>query len=213
MVQPGMVYISQPTENGTLYSRKELQEISDVCRRAGLYLFVDGARCGYGLMAEGNDVMLPDLATLADVFYIGGTKVGAMFGEAVVITNPALKKDFRYFIKQHGAMLAKGRLLGIQYEVLFTDDLYEKIALHADKLAMDIRHAFESHHVSLLYDSITNQQYPILTDEELAAFSEKYSFWCKTDAQHSAVRVCTSWATKEEHVNALLADIDRICKR
>ena len=203
MVQPGMVYISQPTENGTLYSRKELQEISDVCRRAGLYLFVDGARCGYGLMAEGNDVMLPDLATLADVFYIGGTKVGAMFGEAVVITNPALKKDFRYFIKQHGAMLAKGRLLGIQYEVLFTDDLYEKIALHADKLAMDIRH------VSLLYDSITNQQYPILTDEELAAFSEKYafSFWCKTDAQHSAVRVCTSWATKEEHVNALLADI------
>ena len=215
MVQPGMVYISQPTENGTLYSRKELQEISDICRRAGLYLFVDGARCGYGLMAEGNDVMLPDLATLADVFYIGGTKVGAMFGEAVVITNPALKKDFRYFIKQHGAMLAKGRLLGIQYEVLFTDDLYEKIALHADKLAMDIRHAFESHHVSLLYDSITNQQYPILTDEELAAFSEKYafSFWCKTDAQHSAVRVCTSWATKEEHVNALLADIDRICKR
>jgi len=166
-------------------------------------------------MAEGNDVMLPDLATFADVFYIGGTKVGAMFGEAVVITNPALKKDFRYFIKQHGAMLAKGRLLGIQYEVLFTDDLYEKIALHADKLAMDIRHAFESHHVSLLYDSITNQQYPILTDEELAAFSEKYafSFWCKTDAQHSAVRVCTSWATKEEHVNALLADIDRICKR
>ena len=133
MVQPGMVYISQPTENGTLYSRKELQEISDVCRRAGLYLFVDGARCGYSLMAEGNDVMLPDLATLADVFYIGGTKVGAMFGEAVVITNPALKKDFRYFIKQHGAMLAKGRLLGIQYEVLFTDDLYEKIALHADK--------------------------------------------------------------------------------
>ena len=199
MVQPGMVYISQPTENGTLYSRKELQEISDVCRRAGLYLFVDGARCGYGLMAEGNDVMLPDLATLADVFYIGGTKVGAMFGEAVVITNPALKKDFRYFIKQHGAMLAKGRLLGIQYEVLFTDDLYEKIALHADKLAMDIRHAFESHHVSLLYDSVTNQQYPILTDEELAAFSEKYafSFWCETDAQHSAVRVCTSWATKE----------------
>lgn len=111
MVQPGMVYISQPTENGTLYSRKELQEISDVCRRAGLYLFVDGARCGYGLMAEGNDVMLPDLATLADVFYIGGTKVGAMFGEAVVITNPALKKDFRYFIKQHGAMLAKADCL------------------------------------------------------------------------------------------------------
>ena len=215
MVQPGMVYISQPTENGTLYSRKELQEISDVCRRAGLYLFVDGARCGYGLMAEGNDVMLPDLAALADVFYIGGTKVGAMFGEAVVIVNPALKKDFRYFIKQHGAMLAKGRLLGIQYEVLFTDHLYEKIALHADELAIRIRHAFEKHNVSMLYDSVTNQQYPVLTDTELAAFSKKYAFrfWCKTDDTHSAVRVCTSWATKEEVVDELIRDIDQICNR
>ena len=215
MVQPGMVYISNPTENGTIYYKQELEAISRVCHECGMPLFLDGARLGYGLMAADNDVTLEDIARLCDVFYIGGTKVGALFGEAVVITNPAISKDFRYMIKQRGGMLAKGRLLGIQYEVLFTDDLYEKIALHADKLAMDIRHAFESHHVSLLYDSITNQQYPILTDEELAAFSEKYafSFWCKTDAQHSAVRVCTSWATKEEHVNALLADIDRICKR
>lgn len=215
IVQPGMVYISQPTENGTLYSRAELEQISAVCRRAGLFLFVDGARCGYGLMAQGNDVMLPDLAALADVFYIGGTKVGAMFGEAVVIVNPALKKDFRYFIKQHGAMLAKGRLLGIQYEVLFTDHLYEKIALHADELAMRIRHAFEKHNVSMLYDSVTNQQYPVLTDTELAAFSKKYafSFWCKTDDTHSAVRVCTSWATKEEVVDELIRDIDQICNR
>ena len=213
IVQPGMVYISQPTENGTLYTKSELAKISEVCHKAGLYLFVDGARCGYGLMADGNDVMLPDLAQLADVFYIGGTKVGAMFGEAVVIVNPALKKDFRYYIKQHGAMLAKGRLLGIQYEVLFTEHLYEKIALHADQLAMQIRHAFEKHNVAMLYDSVTNQQFPILTDAQLAAFSEKYafSFWCKTDASHSAVRVCTSWATKEEHVNELLQDIDRIC--
>ena len=215
IVQPGMVYISQPTENGTLYSRAELEQISAVCRRTGLFLFVDGARCGYGLMAQGNDVMLPDLAALADVFYIGGTKVGAMFGEAVVIVNPALKKDFRYFIKQHGAMLAKGRLLGIQYEVLFTDHLYEKIALHADELAIRIRHAFEKHNVSMLYDSVTNQQYPVLTDTELAAFSKKYafSFWCKTDDTHSAVRVCTSWATKEEVVDELIRDIDQICNR
>lgn len=215
IVQPGMVYISQPTENGTLYSKTELEQISAVCRKAGLFLFVDGARCGYGLMAQGNDVMLPDLAALTDVFYIGGTKVGAMFGEAVVIVNPALKKDFRYFIKQHGAMLAKGRLLGIQYEVLFTDHLYEKIALHADDLAIRIRHAFEKHNVSMLYDSVTNQQYPVLTDTELAAFSEKYafSFWCKTDDTHSAVRVCTSWATKEEVVDELIRDIDHICNR
>ena len=121
----------------------------------------------------------------------------------------------RYFIKQHGAMLAKGRLLGIQYEVLFTDHLYEKIALHADELAMRIRHAFEKHNVSMLYDSVTNQQYPVLTDTELAAFSKKYafSFWCKTDDTHSAVRVCTSWATKEEVVDELIRDIDQICNR
>ena len=213
MVSPKMVYISDTTEIGTVYTKAELTALRHCCDEHGLLLFLDGARLGSALTSPASDLTLPDLAALTDVFTIGGTKNGALFGEAVIMTVPC--GHFRWHMKQRGGMLAKGRLLGIQYEVLFTDDLYEKIALHADKLAMDIRHAFESHHVSLLYDSITNQQYPILTDEELAAFSEKYafSFWCKTDAQHSAVRVCTSWATKEEHVNALLADIDRICKR
>ena len=142
MVQPGMVYISNPTENGTLYNKKELQAISEVCKEYGLPLFLDGARLGYGLAAQGNDITLPDLAQYCDVFYIGGTKVGALFGEAVVITREALKKDFRYFIKQKGGMLAKGRLLGIQFEELFRDDLYMEVSAHADRLAMKIRKAF-----------------------------------------------------------------------
>ena len=207
MVQPGMVYISQPTENGTLYSRKELQEISDVCRRAGLYLFVDGARCGYGLMAEGNDVMLPDLATLADVFYIGGTKVGAMFGEAVVITNPALKKDFRYFIKQHGAMLAKGRLLGIQFLTLFEEKRYFEISAHASRLAEKIHDELKDMGVKFYVDSPSNQQFVILPDAVLEKLKDDFAFeyQARVDDTHSAVRICTCWATKEENVEALLA--------
>ena len=142
IVQPGMVYISHPTENGTLYEKEELQALSRTCRELGLPLFLDGARLGYGLMSEKSSLSLSEIAELTDVFYIGGTKVGALFGEAVVITNPALKKDFRYLIKQHGGMLAKGRLLGIQFDVLFTDNLYFDIAKGADELAMRLRLAF-----------------------------------------------------------------------
>ena len=209
MVKPGMVYISHPTENGTLYSLAELEEISAVCRRYGLVLFADGARLGYGLAAPGADVTLPDLARLTDVFYIGGTKVGALFGEAVVITNDALKRDFRYFIKRHGGMLAKGRLLGLQFDTLMTDGLYMRVSEHAIRLAMKLRAAFERAGFPLAYDSPTNQQFPIVPDALLEKLSKKYSFsvWGKPDAEHTTVRFCTSWATREEDVDALIADI------
>ena len=212
IVQPGMVYISHPTENGTLYAKEELQALSRTCRELGLPLFLDGARLGYGLMAEKSSLGLTDIAELTDVFYIGGTKVGALFGEAVVITNPALKKDFRYLIKQHGGMLAKGRLLGIQFDVLFTDNLYFDIAKGADELAMRLKAAFLEKGYGLRYDSYTNQQFPILPNEHLGKLKEKYSygFWEVVDDSHSAVRFCTSWATKKEAVDALIADIEAL---
>lgn len=212
MVQPGMVYISHPTENGTLYSKKELKALYDVCCKYQLPLFLDGARLGYGLMSEESDMTLSDIAAMTDVFYIGGTKVGALFGEAVVISNPMLQRDFRYLIKQNGAMLAKGRLLGIQFDTLFTDNLYMDIAKHADELAMKLREAFVKKGYELLHDSYTNQQFPILPDEDFRELKKKYrfSFWEKTDASHTAVRVCTSWATREEDVCALIADIEAL---
>ncbi|MBQ7822319.1 MAG: low specificity L-threonine aldolase [Clostridia bacterium] len=209
MVKPVLVYISQPTENGTLYSKSELEAIRSVCDETGLYLFVDGARCGYGLKSENNDVFLPDLARLADVFYIGGTKVGALFGEAVVFTNRVLARDFRYMIKRHGGMLAKGRLLGIQFETLFEDGLYFEISEHAMSLAIKIKYALLDMGIKMLFDSPTNQQFPIFENSVYEKLSEKYSFsfWCTPDENSTAVRICTSWATKEENVDALLDDI------
>ncbi len=170
VVQPGMVYISHPTENGTLYSKEKLTELSKACQELGLPLFLDGARLGYGLMAETSDLTLADVAELTDVFYIGGTKVGALFGEAVVITNPALKQDFRYLIKQRGGMLAKGRLLGLQFETLFTDGLYFELGKRADELALRLKKAFLDKGYGLAYDSYTNQQFPILPEEHLEKF-------------------------------------------
>lgn len=212
MVQPGMVYISHPTENGTLYTKSELEAISTVCHKYNLPLFLDGARLGYGLTAEGSDLKLEDIAALCDVFYIGGTKAGALFGEAVVITNHHLKKDFRYFIKQKGGLLAKGRLLGIQFLALLEDDLYFKITKHANKLALKIRDAFLEKGCSFRYDSITNQQFPIISDEYFKKLKENYafSFWEKVDENHTAVRFCTSWATKEEDVERLISDIKQL---
>ena len=206
--QPALVYISHPTENGTTYTLHELEELSAVCRRRGLILYMDGARMGYGLAAQ-PDVTLADIARLCDVFYIGGTKVGALFGEAVVITRPELKTDFRYFIKRHGGMLAKGRLLGIQFEGLMEDGLYLELGRHAVELALRLRAAFEAKGFPLRYDSRTNQQFPILPDPLLDRLGEKYaySFWEKVDEGHSAVRFCTSWCTREEDVDTLIADI------
>lgn len=211
-VQPGMVYISYPTELGTLYSKEELTEISKTCRELDLPLFIDGARLGYGLAGEGVDVTLRDIAKLCDVFYIGGTKVGALFGEAVVITNDKYKKDFRYYIKQNGGLLAKGRLLGIQFLSLFEDDLYFEISKHANKQALRIKDAFLKKGYSLFIDSNTNQQFPIMPDEKLKVLGEKYSFtyWERVNEESSAVRFCTSWATKEEDVDQLIDDIERL---
>ncbi len=209
MVQPKMVYISDSTEVGTIYTKAELKELSAVCRKLNLYLFLDGARLGYGLAAADNDLTLADIAELCDVFYIGGTKVGALFGEAVVITNPALKPDFRYYIKQKGGMLAKGRLLGIQFETLFEDNLYMEISNYADRLADKLRAAFVKAGYSFCWENQTNQIFPIMTDEKLAQLKEKYAFNYdhRVDDTHSVVRFCTSWATKEEAVDSLIADL------
>ncbi len=208
--QPAMVYISQPTENGTVYSLAELEKISAVCREKGLILFVDGARLGAALAC--SDVTLAGLARLTDVFYIGGTKLGALFGEAVVITNPALGRDFRYVIKQRGGMFAKGRLLGVMFETLMSDGLYERTGAREVSLAMKLRAAFAEKGWPLMYDSPTNQQFPIVPDAALEKLAEKYSFsdWARTDEAHRAVRFCTSWATRPEDVDELTADIARL---
>ncbi|MST55189.1 aminotransferase class I/II-fold pyridoxal phosphate-dependent enzyme [Pyramidobacter sp. SM-530-WT-4B] len=209
MAQPKLVYVSNPTELGTIYSLAELTALHDLCREKNLYLYLDGARLGYALAAAGNDLTLADVARLTDAFYIGGTKVGALFGEALVITNEALKEDFRYIEKQRGAMLAKGRLLGVQFETLFTDGLYLKISRHAVDMAMLIRDACRAEGWEFLVESPTNQQFPIVPVEALKKLGEKYAYspWAKIDGRREAVRFCTSWATREEDVRALAADI------
>ena len=215
MAQPKLVYISNPTEWGTLYTLSELEALSDVCRRLGLYLFVDGARLGYGLMAKGNDVTMEDLAQLCDVFYIGGTKVGALFGEAVVISNPEIAQDFRYHIKQRGGMLAKGRLLGVQFCALMEDDLYFKISAHADRLADKLRETFVDLGYTFFMENTTNQLFPILPSAVRNALREKYTFieMDKVDEDRCACRFCTSWATKEENVAALCEDLRKLANQ
>ena len=212
MVQPGLAYISLPTETGGLYSRSELTALRAVCDKWGIFLYCDGARLGYALASDENDVTLPDLARLCDAFYIGGTKVGALFGEALVITSPALARDFRYIQKQRGGMLAKGWLLGLQFSELLRDDTYERISRHAVEQALRIRDGFASHGCKFLIDSPTNQQFPIVPDDALAELNRNFasSFWCAPSPGMSAVRFCTSWATKPEDVDALLAELDRV---
>ena len=212
VAQPKLVYISNPTELGTIYSLDELEEISAVCKHYHLYLFVDGARLGYGLAAEGNDVTFKDLARLTDVFYIGGTKVGAAFGEAVVISNPALAEDFRYIIKQRGAMLAKGWLLGIQFEALLEDGLYMKISEHADRMADRIRNTLYQLKYPLLINGVTNQIFPILPDAMLEQLKQNFTFTEqeRIDEEHRAVRFCTSWATESDAVDALCAELEKL---
>jgi len=211
-VAPGMVYISHPTENGTIYTKKELEDLSAMCRQHGLPLFLDGARLGYGLAAPGNDLELSDIARLCDMFYIGGTKVGALFGEALVITDDHLKKNFRYYIKQRGALLAKGRMLGIQFDVLFESGLYMEIAKNAIDLAMQIKGACERKGFKFLYDSPTNQQFPILPNEFVETLAKKYAFhqWLRVDENLTAVRFCTSWATTKENTDKLVKDIEAL---
>lgn len=207
VVQPGMVYISFSTELGTIYTKAELQGIREACTKWNLPLFIDGARLGYGLMSDECDITLPELAAIADVFYIGGTKQGALFGEAVVIMNPALKKDFRYFIKQNGGMLAKGRLLGIQFEALFEDNLYFELAAKADRQAKRIKEALKAKGYAFMAETPTNQQFVILSDEKLESISKDFmlSWWARIDEKTSAARICTSWATLDSSVDALIA--------
>ena len=211
-VQPKLVYISNPTELGTIYTLAELEELAAVCREHRLYLFLDGARLGYGLTAADNDVRLPDLARLCDVFYIGGTKVGAMFGEAVVIANPAIAEDLRYLIKQRGGMLAKGWLLGAQFSALLGDNLYFEISAHADRLADRIRLTIDELGYPYLVKTTANQIFPILPDALLTELAKEFTFseMLRVDERNRAVRFCTSWATKPENVEALCAALRQI---
>lgn len=206
MVEPAMAYISFPTEVGSIYTKHELEAIATVCRNNGVYLFIDGARLGYGLCSLECDLTIRDISRLSDVFYIGGTKVGALFGEAVVIVNDALKKDFRYNIKQNGGMLAKGRLLGIQFLTLFTNNLYMEISQHGIDMAMKIKKALTAHGYKFYADSPTNQQFVIMSKKKFCNLKNEFllSPWANIDNENLAVRICTSWATKEENVDKLI---------
>ncbi|MBR4067547.1 MAG: aminotransferase class I/II-fold pyridoxal phosphate-dependent enzyme [Clostridia bacterium] len=208
IVRPAMVYISHPTEIGTLYTRDELTALSETCHRLGLTLFVDGARLGYGLAAD-ETVDLPFLAGVCDAFTIGGTKVGLLFGEAIVITGEAYRDFFRYRIKQRGAMLAKGRLLGVQFEALLKDNLYVEASRKANRQAQQIKQAFVEKGFPLFCDTVANQIFIVLPNEAVRALEEQYviTVWGKVDEQHTAVRLVTSVCTRDEDVEALLARI------
>lgn len=204
MVFPGMVYISHPTEFGTLYTREELRQISEVCRDYEIPLYLDGARLGYGLMSRGTNVSLSDVAEFCDAFYIGGTKVGALCGEAVVFPRKA-PKHFLTVVKQHGALLAKGRLLGIQFDTLFTDDLYFRISSHAIEMAEKLKEVLRDKGLPFAWESPTNQQFVIMDDRKMEQLREKvvFSFWEKADQDHTVVRFATSWGTEEEEIEEL----------
>jgi len=212
MVMPGAVYISNPTEVGTLYNREELTALREVCDRWGLTLFLDGARLGYGLASPENDLDLPFIARTTDAFYIGGTKQGLLFGEALVITREDLQPDFRYIIKQKGGMLAKGRLLGVQFEAALEGDLYIEMSRHAIDLAMRLKEGLTDLGISFMIDSPTNQQFPILPDSLLEDLRHRFSYATiqRIDPTHTAVRFCTSWATRGEDVESLLEAIGEL---
>ena len=205
MVFPGMVYISHPTEYGTLYTKNELKNISEVCHSYDIPLYLDGARLGYGLMSRESDLTLPDIAQLCDVFYIGGTKVGALCGEAVVFTKNNKPKYFMTSVKKRGALLAKGRLLGIQFDTLFTDQLYFEISRHAIEMAEKLKNLFHEKGFHFYLESPTNQQFIILENTRMKKLREKvrFSFWEKYDENHTVVRFATSWSTTEEDINTL----------
>ncbi len=205
MVFPGMVYISHPTEYGTLYSKAELENLSKVCKKYEIPLYMDGARLGYGLMSYDTDVTLPDIAKYCDVFYIGGTKVGALCGEAVVFTKNNAPKHFMTMIKQHGALLAKGRLIGVQFDTLFTDNLYFDISRHAIDMAEELKEILKEKGCQFFIDSPTNQQFVIMEDAKLNELKGKLavSFWEKYDEAHTVVRFATSWSTKPEDLEKL----------
>lgn len=205
-VFPGMVYISQPTEYGTIYTKQELTDIHEICYKYKIPLYIDGARLGYALMSKKSDLTLIDIASLCDIFYIGGTKVGALCGEAVVFTHNNKPEHFETQIKQHGALLAKGRLLGIQFDTLFTDDLYFNISRNAIETADMLKEAFKARNYQFFLDSPTNQQFIILENKKMEELKKEvcFSFWQKYDDSHTVVRFATSWATAKENVEKLI---------
>jgi threonine aldolase len=205
IVFPGMVYISHPTEYGTLYSKSELTAISNICKKHNIPLFLDGARLGYGLASRQTDVTLPDIAELCDVFYIGGTKVGALCGEAVVFTHNNTPKHFITKMKQRGALLAKGRLLGIQFDTLFTNDLYMEISRHAIEMAERLKSLLKEKGYRFYLESPTNQQFIILNNEQMSKLAQNvcFSFWEKYDDLHTIVRFATSWSTTDDDLKEL----------
>ena len=205
MVRPGMVYISHPTEFGTLYTKAELTALSETCRKYGLILYIDGARLGYGLMSPETDVTLSDIVSLSDLFYIGGTKVGALCGEALVFTRGNMPPHFMAIIKQQGALLAKTRVVSQQFDALFTDGLYWDIGRHAIREAMRLKELFLRKGYALYADSPTNQQFFIMTNEQIARLREHVAFetWARLDEDRAAVRFVTSWATTDEQIDAL----------
>lgn len=210
MVFPGMVYLSHPTEYGTLYTRAELEKIREICHSYKIPLFLDGARLGYGLMSRQTDLTLQDIAGLCDVFYIGGTKVGALCGEAVVFTKKNRPPHFTNSIKKRGALLAKGRLLGVQFDTLFTDGLYFKISRHAIDMAEELKEILESRKIPFYLKSPTNQQFVILENEWLKELKKDvmFSFWEQYDETHTVARFVTSWATTREDLEALRQVLD-----
>lgn len=209
MVKPKLVYISNSTEIGTIYSKSELKQLSEFCQKNQLLFYMDGARLGSALCAKDNDLTLSDLPRLLDAFYIGGTKNGALMGEALVIKKDSLKEDFRYHIKQKGAMLAKGRVLGIQFYELFKDTLFFELAEHANKLAERLTTALAEKGYRFLTQSSTNQVFPIVSNDKIIELEKNYQFniWEKIDKEHSAIRLVTSWATREEEVEQFINDL------
>lgn len=205
MVFPGMVYVSHPTEYGTLYQKKELARIGEICRKYRMPLFLDGARLGYGLMSKESDMTLQDIAAICDVFYIGGTKVGALCGEAVVFPNQNAPRHFLTAVKQHGALLAKGRLLGIQFDALFTDDLYLEIGRHGIEMAERLKTLLKEKGCPFYLESPTNQQFLILKDSQAEELKKHVSFsvWEKLEEGHTVIRLVTSWSTRPEDIERL----------
>lgn len=212
VAKPAMVYISMSTELGTVYNRAQLRDIYLTCQQLGLYLFIDGARLGYALAAPTGDLTAADIAELCDVFTVGGTKMGALFGEAIVINHPALKKHFRHMMKHQGGLLAKGWLLGVQFSALMADGLYFQLGQKAVKQAMRIRTALLEKGISLHVDSPTNQLFPIFSDEQVEALEEDFAleFQERVDESHVVLRVCTSWATPERNVTAFIEKINKL---
>lgn len=214
VTKPKMVFVSNSSEFGTIYSKQELTDISNMCKKHNLYLYMDGARLASALTSKENDLTLQDIAKLVDIFYIGGTKNGALLGEAMVIINDELKPNFRYLLKQHGSMLAKARIIGIEFITLFENNLYFELAKNANNMAQQLNEFFISKRIQMYSNSPTNQIFPILPNELISKLRTKYSFedWCKYDDQNTVVRFVCSWATKQENIDAFKADFDEFIK-